>query len=58
MSAIIRASGLSKHYGSVRALDGLDLDEIEFWSGSRDRLHRRLLYQRVNDRWAPQRLQP
>lgn len=33
-------------------------DEIEFWSGSTDRLHRRLLYQNVNDRWIPQRLQP
>lgn len=32
--------------------------EVEFWVASRDRLHRRLRYQRVGDHWAQQRLQP
>jgi pyridoxamine-phosphate oxidase len=36
----------------------LDPDLIEFWHGSPDRLHRRLLYTRTDGRWAHQRLQP
>ncbi|NIP35794.1 MAG: ATP-binding cassette domain-containing protein, partial [Thermoplasmata archaeon] len=29
MNEVIRAEGLVKHYGNVKALDGLDLDVIE-----------------------------
>lgn len=36
----------------------LDPDLIEFWHGSPDRLHRRLLYTRTGGRWAHRRLQP
>lgn len=36
----------------------LDPDLIEFWHGSPDRLHRRLLYVKQEDRWAHRRLQP
>jgi dihydrophenazinedicarboxylate synthase len=36
----------------------LDPDLIEFWHGSPDRLHRRLLYVKEGDRWTHQRLQP
>lgn len=32
--------------------------QIEFWHGSRDRLHRRLLYVRSDSGWSHQRLQP
>ena len=32
--------------------------EIEFWQGSRDRLHRRLRYRREGNCWSVQRLQP
>ncbi|MEV7693529.1 pyridoxal 5'-phosphate synthase [Microbacterium sp. NPDC089189] len=31
---------------------------IEFWQGSRDRLHRRLRYRREGDAWEAERLQP
>lgn len=31
---------------------------IEFWHGSKDRLHRRLLYARSGEGWSHQRLQP
>lgn len=36
----------------------LDPDLIEFWHGSPDRLHRRLLYIKTNGNWSHQRLQP
>jgi pyridoxamine 5'-phosphate oxidase len=36
----------------------LDPDLIEFWHGSPDRLHRRLLYAKTDERWSHQRLQP
>ncbi|HEX6153517.1 MAG TPA: pyridoxal 5'-phosphate synthase [Solirubrobacterales bacterium] len=36
----------------------LDPDLIEFWHGSPDRLHRRLLYVKEDGRWTHQRLQP
>lgn len=32
--------------------------EIEFWQGSRDRLHRRLVYRKDGDGWSARRLQP
>jgi pyridoxamine 5'-phosphate oxidase len=36
----------------------LDPDLIEFWHGSPSRLHRRLLYLRVDGGWTSRRLQP
>jgi pyridoxamine 5'-phosphate oxidase len=33
-------------------------DEIEFWQGKPSRLHRRLRYQRNDQGWTAQRLQP
>jgi dihydrophenazinedicarboxylate synthase len=36
----------------------LDPDLIEFWHGSPDRLHRRLLYTKTGDGWTHRRLQP
>lgn len=36
----------------------LDPDLIEFWHGSPDRLHRRLLYIKKDGGWSHQRLQP
>jgi pyridoxamine 5'-phosphate oxidase len=36
----------------------LDPDLIEFWHGSLDRLHRRLLYVEQEGRWTHRRLQP
>jgi len=36
----------------------LDPDMIEFWHGSTDRLHRRLLYVKQGTVWTHQRLQP
>jgi dihydrophenazinedicarboxylate synthase len=36
----------------------LDPDLVEFWHGSPDRLHRRLLYVKREDFWTHQRLQP
>lgn len=30
----------------------LDPDQIEFWHGSPDRLHRRLLYTKADGRWT------
>ena len=34
------------------------IDEIEFWSGSTDRLHRRLRFQLEHGSWTSRRLQP
>ncbi|HSS41110.1 MAG TPA: phenazine biosynthesis FMN-dependent oxidase PhzG [Solirubrobacterales bacterium] len=36
----------------------LDPDQVEFWHGSPDRLHRRLLYVKTGERWEHSRLQP
>ncbi len=36
----------------------LDPDLVEFWHGSPDRLHRRLLYVKDGGNWEAQRLQP
>jgi dihydrophenazinedicarboxylate synthase len=36
----------------------LDPDLVEFWHGSPDRLHRRLLYMKTESGWTSQRLQP
>jgi len=36
----------------------LDPDLVEFWHGSKDRLHRRLLYVKEGERWTHKRLQP
>lgn len=36
----------------------LDPDLIEFWHGSPDRLHRRLLYMKTDGRWVHRRVQP
>jgi dihydrophenazinedicarboxylate synthase len=36
----------------------LDPDLVEFWHGSPDRLHRRLLYVKQDGRWSHRRLQP
>jgi pyridoxamine 5'-phosphate oxidase len=36
----------------------LDPDVIEFWHGSTDRLHRRLLYVKQGNAWTHRRLQP
>jgi pyridoxamine 5'-phosphate oxidase len=36
----------------------LDPDLVEFWHGSPDRLHRRLLYVKQGERWEHRRLQP
>ncbi|MGE5336016.1 MAG: pyridoxal 5'-phosphate synthase [Nitrososphaerota archaeon] len=36
----------------------LDPDAIEFWHGSTDRLHRRLLYVKREDAWSHRRLEP
>jgi dihydrophenazinedicarboxylate synthase len=42
------------HWGGWR----LDPDLVEFWHGSPDRLHRRLLYIKSDGAWQHQRLQP
>ncbi len=36
----------------------LEPDVVEFWQGSRDRMHRRLQYVRAGDGWDVARLQP
>lgn len=36
----------------------LEPDVVEFWHGSRDRMHRRLQYVRAGDAWTVDRLQP
>jgi pyridoxamine 5'-phosphate oxidase len=42
------------HWGGYR----LRADTIEFWQGRLNRLHDRLRYQRVGDRWRMERLAP
>lgn len=42
------------HWGGWR----LDHDLVEFWHGSPDRLHRRLLYVKSGEAWSHRRLQP
>lgn len=42
------------NWGGYRLLP----ESIEFWHGSPDRLHRRLLYRKAEIGWAHQRLQP
>jgi pyridoxamine 5'-phosphate oxidase len=36
----------------------IDPDRFEFWQNREDRLHDRLLYQRADDAWSLERLQP
>ncbi len=36
----------------------LTIQSIEFWHGSEDRFHKRLRYDRVNNTWQHQKLQP
>jgi len=55
--ALLRDDGTiarPEHWGGYR----LVIERVEFWSGSVDRLHRRLLYSRERERWAAVRLQP
>lgn len=58
-----KAAELIRNEGEVRRPDDwsgyrLDPDVIEFWHGSADRLHRRLLYLKQGNAWTHQRLQP
>ena len=58
-----RAAELAGNEGAVqRPKDWsgyrLDPDVIEFWHGSTDRLHRRLLYVKQGGAWTHRRLQP
>lgn len=58
-----KAAGLAGNEGEVRRPEDwsgyrLDPDVIEFWHGSTDRLHRRLLYVKQGGAWTRQRLQP
>jgi pyridoxamine-phosphate oxidase len=58
-----KAADLNSNEGSVPRPDDwsgyrLDPAVIEFWHGSTDRLHRRLLYVKKADAWTHQRLQP
>jgi len=57
------AAELAKDEGALRRPSDwrgyrLDPDLIEFWHGSRDRLHRRLLYVKAEGGWSHRRLQP
>lgn len=54
---------LARDRGSLRRPEDwggyrLDPDLVEFWHGSPDRLHRRLLYVKGDGGWTHQRLQP
>jgi dihydrophenazinedicarboxylate synthase len=57
-----KAADLAGNEGTVRPDDWsgyrLDPDVVEFWHGSTDRLHRRLLYVKQGAAWTQQRLQP
>lgn len=43
-----------EHWGGYRVRP----DQIEFWAGSRDRMHRRCLYTFANDAWSRELLAP
>ena len=43
-----------EHWGGYR----ITLDVVEFWQGRADRVHDRLRFTRVGDRWSRERLQP
>lgn len=54
---------LGRDEGAVRRPEDwsgyrLDPDVVEFWHGSTDRLHRRLLYVKQDGAWTHRRLQP
>jgi pyridoxamine 5'-phosphate oxidase len=58
-----KAADLAGNEGAVRRPEDwsgyrLDPDVVEFWHGSTDRLHRRLLYVKQGGAWTQQRLQP
>jgi pyridoxamine-phosphate oxidase len=58
-----RADGLLREDAAIkRPADWggyrLVIEQAEFWQGSPDRLHLRLLYTRDDDRWSAVRLQP
>ena len=58
-----KAADLGSNEEAVRRPDDwsgyrLDPEAIEFWHGSADRLHRRLLYVKEADGWTHGRLQP
>jgi dihydrophenazinedicarboxylate synthase len=57
------AAELARNGGALRRPEDwggyrLDPDLVEFWHGSPDRLHRRLLYVKRDGAWTHQRLQP
>jgi pyridoxamine-phosphate oxidase len=57
------AAELARNGGALRRPEDwggyrLDPDLVEFWHGSPDRLHRRLLYVKGDGGWTHQRLQP
>jgi pyridoxamine 5'-phosphate oxidase len=57
------AAELARNGGALRRPEDwggyrLDPDLVEFWHGSPDRLHRRLLYVKGEGGWTHQRLQP
>jgi pyridoxamine-phosphate oxidase len=57
------AAELARNGGALRRPEDwggyrLDPDLVEFWHGSPDRLHRRLLYVKTEGSWRHQRLQP
>jgi dihydrophenazinedicarboxylate synthase len=54
LAAEDEARSRPRHWGGWR----LDPDLVEFWHGSPDRLHRRLLYTKSDGDWHHQRLQP
>lgn len=58
-----QAAELAHNGGALRRPEDwggyrLDPDLVEFWHGSPDRLHRRLLYVKRDGAWTHQRLQP
>ena len=58
-----RAQGLIESDGPLARPEGwrgyrFVPERIEFWHGSPDRLHRRLLYERAGEGWRHRRLQP
>lgn len=55
--ALVRGDKPLRRPGTWRGYR-LDPDLVEFWHGSPDRLHRRLLYTKSDGRWEHRRLQP